>query len=411
MNFSSFSLMAILFFTGANSLIFGQLTGQITYTINRESNPTQDQLDAYAKIKEAMDSATGFYNQYTTLTKNLNVSYNTSVQTADASSNGNMRFGSNRSYMVVHTAMHEISHTLGIGTTNEYKNLIQNGIFNGPLATAILREITRDPDTLLHGDQQHFWPFGLNYASEIKSKQDLINHCKIVNEMYKDMFKEVVYRVCRLRSKSDGRFMVVRGNSLALGSGNDSLSLVRMIALDGDNVFKLEFGSKVLDMPNESKNAGVAAGLYSWNHGAHQKTIFEFESLNKDVARIKMSHSGLYLRTDGNKIVQDQPSVSKETQYWELVADQNPVFTREQSKISSANEFEIINNRIIFSPSMAGLKSIDMQITDLYGRVIRSEFVNTNQEYYLPKKGISSGLYMIMFQIKEQKISRRFIAR
>ena len=163
------NLLVFIFFS---SVVFGQLNGNLTYTQHRESNPNQDQLDAYTKIKTAMDSALGYYNRYTTLTKHLNVHYNTSVGTADANFNGTIRFGSNRSYMVVHTAMHETAHTLGIGTTNEYRSLITNDkVFTGPRATAKLREITNDPDTLLHGDQQHFWPYGLNYANEVKSNR------------------------------------------------------------------------------------------------------------------------------------------------------------------------------------------------------------------------------------------------
>lgn len=412
MKLSAFSVSNLLFLICINSVTFGQLSGKVSYTLHRESNPTQDQLDAYAKIKTAMDSALGYYNQYTTLTKHLNVHYNTGVSTADANFNGTIRFGSNRSYMVVHTSMHEIAHTLGIGTTSEYRNLIVNNIFTGAQATAKLREIANDPDTLLHGDQQHFWPCGLNYAHEVKSKQDLINHCIIVNEMCKDMFKEQFYKVCRLRSKYDGRYMVVlNGNTLSLSSNYDSTSVVRMITLNEENVFRLEFGNKVLEIPNESRTAGAVVGLYGWNGGAHQRAVFEFETQNKDEARIRMAHSGHYLRADGDRIIQDVASASKEAQYWEIIDVEDITLSKVPGKKSFPQKIELIDNRVIFCTSVVAEKTVLMRITDLHGRIVRSEIVKTNREYILRTEKFARGLYMITSQLSGQKLSRRFVVK
>ena len=248
-----------------------------------------------------MDSALGYYNRYTTLTKHLNVYYNTSVGTADANFNGTIRFGSNRSYMVVHTAMHETAHTLGIGTTNEYRNLITNDkVFTGPLATAKLREITNDPNALLHGDAQHFWPYGLNYANEVKSEQDLINHCLIVNEMYKDMFREELYKVCRLRSKADGRYMVaVSGNTLSLSSNYDSTSVVRMIALKEKNVFRLEFGNKVLELPTNQEQPGLWLACMAGMGNTSTRCFWNLKPRIKMKPESEWPISGHYLRADG----------------------------------------------------------------------------------------------------------------
>ncbi len=409
MKFSPSVVLTFICVISFNSLIFSQLSGNISYTLHRESNPTQDQLDAYAKIKAAMDSATGYYNQYTTLTKNLNIYYNTTVQTADASFNGTIRFGSSRSYMVVHTAMHEIAHTLGIGTTAEYRNLIKNNVFTGSNATAKLREIINDSDTLVHGDQQHFWPYGLNYASEVKSKQDLINHCIIVNEMCKDMFREELYKVCHLRSKVDGRYIVSDGNKLSLSSNKDSTSLVRMIALNGENVFRLEFGNSVLDIPNESKSAGIAAGLYSWNGGAHQRVVFEFEAKDSNVARLKMSHSGLYLRADGNRIIQDQATVSKESQFWEITADQDITLTRCSGNKMFKSGMEFSKNRVIFITSIPEMSVI--RITDLHGRSVRSNIMRTEKGYTLSTDNMARGLYVATIQLPGQNIRSRFVVK
>lgn len=160
--------------------------GNVTYTLQKVSNPTSDQQDAYDKIQSAMDKAVSFYNQYTTITKSLNIVYEPSVSTADGNINGTIRFGSNRTYMNYITAMHEISHTVGVGTSSKWSSLIVNKIYTGANGTAEIRAIEGNSTAQLKGDSTHFWPYGLNYTSEVKSDQDLINHCRIVEAMKKD---------------------------------------------------------------------------------------------------------------------------------------------------------------------------------------------------------------------------------
>ncbi|AUG58755.1 dockerin type I repeat-containing protein [Acetivibrio saccincola] len=160
-------------------------TGNVTYTIVKAQNPTQDQLDAYRRIEQAMETAVYYYNTYTTITKHITVLYEPSVPTADGNINGTIRFG-NKSYMNHVTAMHEIAHTVGVGTSGAWRNLIVNGVYVGKHATEELRAITGDSNAVLKGDGQHFWPYGLNYVHEAESEEDLINHCRIVNAMKKD---------------------------------------------------------------------------------------------------------------------------------------------------------------------------------------------------------------------------------
>ena len=395
------SLIPILFTT----LLFAQTGNTITYTLNRASNPSQDQLDAYERIKSAMDSAIGYYNSYTTITKSFSVHYNTDVPTADANFNGTIRFGANRSYMVVGTAMHEIAHAVGVGTTAEYRNFIQNGIFTGPRATAMLREITGKPDTVLKGDSQHFWPYGLNYASEISSTDDLVNHCKIVNAMYQDMFREEFYGTCYLRSKVDGNCITVQNNTtLVLASCTDLASAVRMVALAGENTFRLEFGTRVLDIPNESTAAGVAAGLWSWNGGAHQRAVFQFQSEDKKTARIQMAHSGLYLRADGDKIIQDLAARSPESQIWELVSNLGPVRVSQRSTNNLISKNIYMQNRHIVvnnddkSPAL-------LSITDMQGSLKKAGVVH--DRCVVSTDELARGIYFLQIRREGHTVTKK----
>ena len=160
-------------------------TGMVSYTLAMAAMPSTAQRAAYDKITEAMDVAVSYYNCFTDIQKRVMVSYNPDVATADGSTNGSIRFGAQSSINHI-TAMHEIAHTVGIGSA-QFGAMISNGIFTGREATAQLVAITGNPADQVHGDRQHFWPYGLNYTTEVKSIDDLINHCKLVVAIRKDL--------------------------------------------------------------------------------------------------------------------------------------------------------------------------------------------------------------------------------
>ena len=159
--------------------------GKVSYTLSRAANPTADEQEAYKLITAAMDLAVKNYNCYTNITRQLQVSYNPSVATADGSTNGSIRFGSRASMHHV-TAMHEISHVVGVGAA-KFKTLVSNGVYTGARGTAKLREISGVATDQIKSDGTHFWPHGLNYVSEWKNQQDLINHCSVVQAIVADL--------------------------------------------------------------------------------------------------------------------------------------------------------------------------------------------------------------------------------
>jgi hypothetical protein len=391
--------------------LIAQQTGHITYALNRVANPTADQQDAYAKITAAMDEAVTYYNTYTSITKNLSVNYAPDVSTADASFNGTIRFGKSRTYMVVLTALHEMAHTVGIGTTNEYRNLIVNGVFTGAKATAMLKEVTGDPTAVLKGDSQHFWPYGLNYASEFNSTDDYIFHCKIVDAMYQDMFQETLYATCYLRSVSDGRFMTVTAeNKLILGERADSMSLVRLVALSGINTFRIEFNGGVLDIPNESVQPGVAAGVWAWNGGGHQQAVFEFDpnTAGANIARIKMKHSGLYLRTEGN---QDNAGAVPASQQWELSDGEKTVAARNTRAVPPIRKLlhRHSDNSFLLDAAAGTAATLSLRVTDVRGREVARECVRGAM--VMRMSGFAPGLYMVSVRGPGVDACERFVVR
>jgi len=368
---------------------------KVDYTLHKEANPTEDQLDAYKRITAVMDSALYYYNTYTNLSKHINVYYAPGVPTAEASSNGDLRFGENRTYMFVGTAMHEMAHTMGVGTTTEYQNLKGNGVFLGEKAQALLKELDNDPSAELHCDNQHFWPYGLNQKSEVTSENDLIKHAKIVQAMYQDMFKEAFYLKARVRSMTDDKCIgITASNGLEMMdcAGEATISNIWSV---GENpvTYRFEFGERVIDIPNESTAAGVVAGTYGWNGGAHQRYVLEATPVNKlNAFYLKNSKSNLYLLPSGKNIVQDERGRDVESGIWileeivdggaseggdtlEVVIPTDPSTAdsavagpsgKDTSKVDSAQAIAVRN----FKRAMARLLAPNSQKFDAKGRAV-----------------------------------------
>ena len=299
----------------------GNAFSAVEYTLHKSANPTEDERDAYQRITAVMDSAVYIYNKYTNLSKYINVYYSTGVPTAEASSNGDLRFGSDRTYMFVGTAMHEMAHTMGMGTTDAYRAMFKDGVFQGEKAQAVLKEID-GPDAVLKGDSQHFWPYGLNYKSEVHSEQDLINHAKIVDAMYQDIFKEAFYKQGRIKSLGETfKCMgITSNNALELMDCSDTATFVKIFSV-GDNpvTYYVQLGSRVIDIPNESTAAGVKASTYGYNGGAHQRYVLEDAMVNTPNAfYLKNYKSGHYLQAVGTTVVQN-PKGSGDDFIWQLI--------------------------------------------------------------------------------------------
>jgi len=165
-------------------------SGNVTYRLNGSENWPDDVVE---RLTAAMDEALYYYNCYADLTHELTVNYNESVPTAEANVDGWMSFGADRGYMVVATAMHEVGHTMGVGYS-PWSELISDGRWTGPAVVEYMTSLPdeqRDPDMYsqrdyITCDNQHFWPYGLNQASEHQSEWSLINHVRIVAAMQRD---------------------------------------------------------------------------------------------------------------------------------------------------------------------------------------------------------------------------------
>ena len=157
--------------------------GTLSWRLVRAQNPTADQQRAYDLITRAMNAAVARYNNLSGLTKSITAHYDPSVPTANGNINGTIRFGSTGS-MNERTALHEISHTIGVGTSGKWGSLGCGGTFKGAATTALVRQYDGSGGKI-SCDSQHFWPYGLNYDSEF-SQTNADRHVKIVEAMVRD---------------------------------------------------------------------------------------------------------------------------------------------------------------------------------------------------------------------------------
>ena len=170
-----------------NQITVKPLMGNVTYTMGFDSLTYPEQ---YRLIKIAVDSACFYYNRYTPFSHNIWIAYSAGVPTAEASYHGQVAFGSSTTYMWVGTAMHEFAHYFGSGTTSVWQGKTSTGTWTGSVAAALLLSSTGET---LKGDTQHFWPYGINYKSEITAlgnsaaqANGLILHTKLVKAMLVD---------------------------------------------------------------------------------------------------------------------------------------------------------------------------------------------------------------------------------
>lgn len=157
-------------------------SAEITWRLERADDPTEDQADAYDKISAAMSAAVARHARITGARHDLNVSYSPGVVTAESNLDGEVWFGSNRIYMTERVALHEIAHTLGVGTTDGFRELCDSGDW----ATALpMLRYWDGEDAEIRCNRWHFWPYGLNYDKEW-TEGNADRHCRLVKAMMKD---------------------------------------------------------------------------------------------------------------------------------------------------------------------------------------------------------------------------------
>ena len=153
---------------------------QLTWSLasGNESWPA----DKRAAIIAAMNEAVALYNANGYFPKTLWANYSPGVPTAQASYSGWIDFGGSIGTRV---ALHEISHTLGVGQVAAWNSNRSGNTWTGSFAINRVK-LFDGPSATLNADTQHFWPYGLNFDSE-DGTTNRVRHIKMVSAMRRDM--------------------------------------------------------------------------------------------------------------------------------------------------------------------------------------------------------------------------------
>ena len=155
-------------------------SAQLTWSLADGSGSwPADKRDA---IVAAMNEAVALYNAHGHFPKALWANYNSGVPTAQANYDGWIDFGGSIGTRV---ALHEISHTLGVGTAPAWNANRSGNTWTGAAANKRVK-LFDGPAATVSGDAQHFWPYGLNFDNE-DSPENRIRHVKLVAALRHDM--------------------------------------------------------------------------------------------------------------------------------------------------------------------------------------------------------------------------------
>jgi hypothetical protein len=156
------------------------LRGPLTYKLSGGSDKWPE--DRKQRIIAAMDAAVSFLNEHGNFRKEVTANDSPGTPTADSNYEGWINWGGAISRRV---ALHELGHSLGIGTHPDWQKNIEDGKWTGKHAIKQLKELD-GPDAVLHADRMHFWPYGLNFDNESSPENDL-RFIKMVEAFRKDL--------------------------------------------------------------------------------------------------------------------------------------------------------------------------------------------------------------------------------
>ena len=156
------------------------LKGPLVYRLSKGAEKWPE--DRRRMIVEAMDAAVAFLNEHGKFKKTVTANNSPGTPTADANWDGWINWGGSINRRV---ALHEIAHTLGVGTHSRWRENIKDGKWTGKHALRQLREFD-GAEAVLYADKMHFWPYGLNFDKESSPENDL-RFVKMVAALRKDM--------------------------------------------------------------------------------------------------------------------------------------------------------------------------------------------------------------------------------
>lgn len=212
----------------------------------------------------------------------------------------------------------------------------------------------------------------------------------------------------RIRSVATGKCMIYSDNALVLGDCFDEKAYVTLTSL-GSNTYRINFGDKVFEIPNESKDAGAAAGIWGWNGKEHQQIVFEAqEGFTGYVVRMKMKHSSHYIRNDEDVVIQDWNDSWPWNQNWKIIVDDSELSTKNNALTKRQMQPSVLHRygdkiQLVVGNSYSNQETF-VRMVDLEGRQVFKQKVYKN--LYLDLSSYTQGVYQII--VGEGSLSETF---
>ncbi|MFA6778680.1 MAG: glycoside hydrolase family 16 protein [Paludibacteraceae bacterium] len=198
------------------------------------------------------------------------------------------------------------------------------------------------------------------------------------------------------------------GNGIILGDCSSPSALATLSDL-GNGAYRVNFGEKVLEIPNESKAAGGAVGLWGWNGKLHQQVRLaaqpDFDGL---VVSMQFVHSGLFVRnTTGGDVVQEALPQKDETAYWQLLPGATEhtdiEFSREEAPRLFYDKAGLLK---VYSDQVGGF--VWLRLYSASGVLLQEHGMEAEPYVEIPVS-LVGGLYLVQFESAYASVSLKLM--
>jgi hypothetical protein len=314
------------------------------------TNTTTDQ-----EITNSIERAVMMYNSVGSFDKQINACNSPGTQTAEAFYNGDIFFGGSRNYR---TALHEMGHTMGVGTHSKWNSLFTDGRWTGMYGNAQIKELD-GPDAFIRDYGIHFGlNYGLNYDNELTGDNDR-RHVLMIAAMRRDMGIATTLWMPSTTSIANGTYRLVPrhapnssldvlnanpNNSAGLGiyTSNGQANQNFLLDLQSDGSYRIRTalaGNRCAELPGGTTTNGTQVKLWDNNGSAGQRWYFIpmddgwYKIAPKNSRGKSISVAGVLVTDDGT-IAHSWDYKDALNQQWQLVPAPEAITSQNTSTTS-----------------------------------------------------------------------------
>lgn len=231
---------------------------------------------------------------------------------------------------------------------------------------------------------------------EVTADNPAYLECDWVRVWEKNPAVEVPTGNLRFYSISEGKCLVADNNDIKLGDCESGSSYATLS--ESGSAYRINFGEKVLEIPNESKAAGDAVGLWGWNGKAHQLlNLNKLGEYSGWVVSMRFSHSGHYVQASNGDVIQDGfPEGDERTAHWRILKEGEEPTSTDLTNSRPTCQIVCYDNHLEVLGEMGQIDRVTL--IDVSGRVVRS--TTSLADVGLPEKGV----YVVAITLKNGEV-------